>query len=150
MAQSLSQIYVHIIFHTKGHTPIRANDAHRIHTYMAGIIKNHNSIPLQINGMPDHIHILCILSKNIALAKLVQAIKAISSQWIKSIDPYYHRFEWQKGYGGFSVSPSVQEKTVQYIRNQATHHSRISFREEYLMFLKEYGIEYDERYLWND
>jgi len=150
MAQSLSQLYVHIIFHIKGHTPIRSEDAERVHTYIAGVIKNHGSIPIQINGMPDHIHILCILSKNIALAKFVQEIKGVSSHWIKSIAPYYNQFEWQKGYGGFSVSPSVHDKTVQYIRNQAVHHARISFKEEYLMFLKEYGIEYDERYLWDD
>ncbi len=150
MAQSLSQLYVHVIFHVKGHTLIRLNDAQRIHTYMAGIIKNHDSIPIQINGMPEHIHILCILSKNVSLARYVQDVKSISSVWIKGIAPYYHRFEWQKGYGGFSVSPSLHDKTVQYIRNQATHHRKMSCKEEYLLFLKEYGIEYDERYLWND
>lgn len=150
MAQSLSQLYVHIIFHIKGHTPIRPVDAERVHSYIAGVINNHDCIPIQINGMPDHIHILCVLSKNISLAKFVQEVKGISSHWIKNLAPHYNGFEWQKGYAGFSVSPSVHDKTVEYIRNQQSHHTKLSFKEEYLIFLKEYGIQYDERYLWSD
>jgi len=100
--------------------------------------------------MPDHIHILCVLSKNISLAKFVQEVKGISSHWIKNLASHYNSFEWQKGYAGFSVSPSVHDKTVEYIRNQQSHHTKLSFKEEYMMFLKEYGIQYDERYLWND
>ena len=103
-----------------------------------------------INGIEDHLHILCIMSKNIALAKLLEEIKRHSSRWIKTKDSYYNNFAWQGGYGGFSVSPSLHEKTKRYIENHKTHHKKMSFKEEYLLFLKEYGIEYNEEYLWRD
>ena len=100
-----------------------------------------------INGMEDHIHILCALSKNISLAKLIEKIKSSSSKWIKGKDNYYHHFAWQGGYGGFSVSPSLHDKTTQYILKQEEHHRRLTFKEEYLLSLKEYNIQYDENYL---
>ena len=90
------------------------------------------------------------MSKNIALAKLLEEIKRHSSRWIKDIDNYYKTFAWQGGYGGFSVSPSLHDRTKRYIENQKKHHKKVTFQEEYLMFLNEYGIEYDEKYLWND
>ena len=150
MSQSLSQLYVHIIFHTKGNNSIKTTDSDKLYTYMGGVINHTGSVPIRINGMTDHIHILCILSKNISLASLVKEIKTSSSRWIKELDPYYTSFEWQRGYAGFSVSQSVRESTVKYITNQAEHHKKFSFKEEYLAFLKEYGIEYNDEYLWTD
>lgn len=90
------------------------------------------------------------MSKNIALAKLVEDIKRHSSRWIKTKDPHYKTFSWQAGYGAFSVSPSLHDKTKQYILNQEVHHKKMTFKEEYLLFLKEYGIDYKEEYLWRD
>jgi hypothetical protein len=90
------------------------------------------------------------MSKNIALAKLVEEIKGNSSRWIKTFNLYYENFAWQGGYGGFSVSPSLHDKTKRYIENQEEHHKKMSFQGEYLMFLKEYEIEYNEQYLWTD
>ena len=105
---------------------------------------------IHINGIEDHVHILCIMSKNIALAKLVEEIKRHSSRWIKTIDSYYREFAWQGGYGGFSVSQSILNKVKRYIENQEDHHKQISFKEEYLLFMKEYKIQYNEKYLWSD
>ena len=85
--------------------------------------------------MPDHIHIFCSLSKNVAAAKLIEDIKRHSSRWIKTLSEYYKNFAWQGGYG---------------IKNQRNHHQKVSFKDEYLLFLKQYNIDYDERYLWND
>ncbi len=152
MAQSLSKLYVHIIYHIKNNSQviIRKQEKEKLYAYMGSIIKDNESIPIKINGVEDHVHILCVMSKNIALAKLVEEIKRHSSRWIKTIDPYYTQFAWQGGYGGFSVSPSLHDKTKRYIENQEEHHKKISFKEEYLLFLKEYGIEYDEKYLWMD
>lgn len=150
MSQSLSRLYIHIVFHVKGNIIIREKDSNQLYSYIAGILKGHNSISIQINGTDNHIHILCVMSKNVALAALVQQIKASSSSWIKTLDKYYKDFAWQKGYAGFSVSPSIHDKTVQYILNQQEHHRKISFKDELLMFLKEYQVEYDERYLWLD
>ncbi|HKM94476.1 MAG TPA: transposase [Prolixibacteraceae bacterium] len=151
MAQSLSKLYIHIIYHIKSNSAkIHKKDKQRLYAYIGSVIKSNESIPIIINGTNDHIHILCIMSKNIALAKLVEEIKRQSSRWIKDIDNQYKTFAWQGGYGGFSVSPSVHDKTKRYIENQEEHHNKMTFNEEYLMFLKEYGIEYDERYVWND
>lgn len=151
MSQSLSQLYVHVIFHIKNDSiAIRATDKHKLYAYMGSILNDNHSLPIIINGTNDHVHILCIMSKNIALAKLVEEIKRHSSRWIKTQDDYYHTFAWQSGYGGFSVSPSVHEKTKRYIENQEQHHQKINFKDEYRLFLKEYGIEYDEQYVWTD
>ena len=121
-----------------------------MYAYIGSIIKDNESIPIIINGVEDHIHILCVMSKNIALAKFVEEIKRHSSRWIKTKGNYYTKFAWQGGYGGFSVSPSLHDKSKNYIQNQERHHQKMSFKEEYLIFLKEYGIDYNEKYLWND
>ena len=117
---------------------------------MGAIIKDNESIPILINGTNDHIHILCVMSKNIALAKLVEEIKRHSSRWIKTVDQHYKQFAWQGGYAGFSVSQSLHDKTKHYIVNQEEHHKRMTFKEELIAFLKEYGIDYNEQYLWTD
>ncbi|WP_436416366.1 transposase [Petrimonas sp.] len=151
MAQSLSQLFVHIIFHVKTTSVvIREQEADELYAYIGSIIKDRQSIPISINGVGDHIHILCILSKNVALADFLEDVKKYSSRWIKTKDNYYKTFAWQGGYGGFSVSPSLCDKTKQYIQKQKEHHKKMTFQEEYLLFLKEYGIEYDEKYLWRD
>ena len=90
------------------------------------------------------------MSKNIALSKLVEEIKRHSSRWIKNKGLDYSNFAWQGGYAGFSVSPSIHTKTKEYIENQEQHHKKRSFKEEYLLFLKEYRIDYNEDYLWTD
>ncbi len=151
MAQSLSKLFVHIIYHIKSPSVIiRQAEKKELYAYIGSIIKDNESIPIIINGVEDHVHILCVMSKNIALAKLVEEIKKQSSRWIKTKDSYYNHFAWQGGYGGFSVSPSLHDKTKRYIENQEEHHKKMSFKEEYLLFLKEYGIDYDERYIWID
>ena len=151
MSQSLSKLYVHAVFHIKYNSPkIRRQDENELYAYMGSIVKDNQSVPIIINGVENHVHILFVLSKNIALAKIMEEIKRHSSRWIKTKGNYYSQFAWQGGYGGFSVSPSLHDKTKRYISNQQEHHRKITFREEYLMFLKEYGIEYDERYLWKD
>jgi putative transposase len=88
------------------------------------------------------------MSKNIALAKLVEEIKRHSSRWIKTKDIYYAHFAWQGGYGGFSVSPSLHDRIKSYIMNQEEHHKKKTFKEEYLYFLKEYGVNYNRDFLW--
>ncbi len=151
MSQSLSKLYVHIVFHIKNPlAKIRKEDKNYLYAYIGAIINDNESIPILINGVEDHIHILCVMSKNIALAKLVEEVKRHSSRWIKTKDLYYANFAWQGGYGGFSVSPSLHNKTKNYIKNQEEHHKKMSFKEEYLLFLKEYNIDYNEEYLGFD
>ena len=151
MAQSLSKLYIHLIFHVKNTSVlIRNEDKSKLYAYMGTIIKDNESIPILINGTNDHVHILCVMSKNIALAKLTEEIKRHSSRWIKTVNQYYKKFAWQGGYAGFSVSPSLHEKTKNYIYNQEQHHKKMTFKEELILFLKEYKIEYNEDYLWSD
>ncbi len=151
MSQSLSKLYLHIIFRIKNEgIKIRKKDKQDLYAYIGSIIKDRQSIPIIINGVEDHVHVLCVMSKNISLSKLVEEIKRHSSRWIKTKDSYYLGFEWQGGYAGFSVSPSIHDKTKQYIENQEQHHKKRDFKEEYLIFLKEYGIEYNYDYLWTD
>ena len=151
MSQSLSKLFVHIVFHVKNNRyKIRKQERKSLYAYMGAIIKDNESIPIIINGVEDHVHILCVMSKNIALAKLVEEIKRHSSRWIKTIDLYYSHFAWQGGYAGFSVSPSLHDTTKRYIANQEEHHKKVTFKDEYLTFLEEYGIDYDEDYLWSD
>ena len=151
MAQSLSKLYIHLIFHIKyDSVKIQSENKKALYAYMGSIINDNQSVPILINGTGDHIHILCIMSKNIALAKLTEEIKRHSSRWIKTQGSGYKSFGWQGGYAGFSVSQSLHDKTKKYIQNQEEHHKKMTFKEELFLFLNEYGIEYDEKYLWSD
>jgi putative transposase len=138
-------------FHVKNNKIlILKEDMKDICAYMGSIIKDNDSIPILINGVGNHVHVLCVMSKNIALSKLIEEIKRHSSRWIKSRGLHYQHFAWQGGYGGFSVSPSLVEKTRRYIENQEEHHKKQDFKMEYIKFLKEYGVDYNEEYLWTD
>lgn len=151
MANTLVKNDLHIIFHVKTTSPcIDVDTLPLLFKYIGGIINHRNGMALEIGGMPDHIHILTALPKTVCLADYVRDIKAGSSKWIKMQGEHYRMFEWQEGYGAFSVSPSVLDKTVEYIRNQAEHHKKRTFAEEYKQFLDAYHIDYDERYLFND
>jgi len=149
MAQSLSKLYIHIVFHIKNNDVlIRAEDEKELYAYIGGILKATGSFPIKINGTENHLHILTTMSKNLSLAKLVEEIKRNSSRWIKSKGDHYHFFAWQGGYAGYSVSQSKVPVVEKYIEKQKEHHRKETFQEEYLKFLREHNIEFDEKYLW--
>ncbi|HEX7585119.1 MAG TPA: transposase [Prolixibacteraceae bacterium] len=149
MSQSLSKLYVHLIFHVKNNVGLlRLEDEKELYAYIGSLIKLSKSIPVNINGTDDHIHVLCLMSKNVSLADLLEDIKRNSSRWIKAKGIHYQNFAWQGGYSGYSVSQSKVEAVNKYIENQKEHHKHQTFREEYIQFLKENGIEYNEDYLW--
>ncbi|MDL2309287.1 IS200/IS605 family transposase [Bacteroidales bacterium OttesenSCG-928-B11] len=150
MGQSLAQVYLHLIFGTKKRQPfIDENIENDLFSYIGGIIKEQNGIPICINGISDHIHILCSFPRTIALSNFMKEIKGGSSRWIKTKGTQYRYFEWQNGYGAFSVSSSQKYKVEKYIMNQKKHHKKISFRSELIGFLIKYDIEYNETYLWD-
>jgi len=150
MAQSLSQLYIHIIFSTKKHHPfIKSEIEAELFAYMGATIKRIGGIPFLINGMTDHLHFFSTLPRTMSLAKFVEEIKRNSSRWIKTKSNIYQRFAWQKGYAGLSVSSSKKDVVVRYIANQKEHHKKVTFKEELLKFLQEYDIDYDKRYLWD-
>ena len=150
MGQSLVKNYVHIVFSTKYRQPlIQPPYEAELHGYLGGICKNLECHPIQIGGYTDHIHILCMLSKKIALMKLLEELKSHSSKWVKTLDASLNTFYWQDGYGAFSVNPAEVEKVIAYIANQHGHHSRKTYQDEYRAILKKYDIAYDERYVWD-
>lgn len=151
MASTLVKIDVHLMFHVKSTgVTMRPTDLPRIFSYIGGIAKSLGGIPLIVGGMPDHVHVLSSLPKTLSLADFVRTLKAESSKWMKSLDVSYSRFAWQDGYGAFSVSTSVLPKTVDYIQNQAEHHKRRSFADEYRALLVAHGVEFDERFAFGD
>ena len=129
---------------------MREEDLGRVFEYIGGIIRSEGSIPFAVGGVVDHIHILMTLPKTIAMSDFVRVIKAKSSKWLKTVNAYYEPFQWQEGYGAFSVSPSLMARTTEYILGQAEHHKVKSYQEEYCETLEEYGIEYGERYAFGD
>ncbi len=149
MGQSLVKNYIHIVFSTKNHKPmITPFYEEELHSYIGGVCKNLDCQPIKIGGYNDHVHILCMLSKKIALMKLIEEVKSHSSKWMKTKDESLKNFYWQDGYGTFSVNPSEVDTVVAYITNQHNHHRTLSFKEEYRAFLDKYKVDYDERYVW--
>jgi REP element-mobilizing transposase RayT len=128
--------------------PICSEDEKELYAYMGGIIKQNSSFPVQINGTENHVHVLSTLSKNLSLANFVEEIKKNSSRWIKTKNNRYKHFAWQGGYAGYSVSQSKVTVVANYIERQKEHHRTVSFKDEYLTFLQEYGVHFDEKYLW--
>jgi REP element-mobilizing transposase RayT len=149
MGQSLAQIYVHAVFGTKKRVNfIKPEIEERLHSYMGGILKNMNSPALKINSVPDHIHILFRLSKNHALAKIMEEVKKTTSKWLK--EEGVIKFTWQIGYGAFSVSAAQVDVVIKYIENQKEHHQIKSFKEEFEEFVEEHQLlDYSSDYFWD-
>lgn len=119
-----------------------------LYAYIGGFVTLSKSKPIAINGTENHIHVLFIMSKNISLANFMEEIKTNSSRWIKTLGPHYREFAWQGGYAGYSVSQSNLSIVQKYIENQKEHHKTRTFHEEYIQFLKENEVDYNEEYLW--
>jgi len=149
MSQSLSQIYLHLVFSTKNRTPLLKGIESDTHAYLVGACKNLDSPSLIIGGVEDHVHILCRQSKNIALKDLVGEIKRESSKWVKTRGESYSSFYWQSGYGAFSISPSHVRTLTDYIANQADHHALVTFQDEFRKLCRKYELEIDEKFVWD-
>ena len=151
MPQSLAQIYLHIVFSTKDRRPFLHDRAIReeMHAFLGGECKKLDCPVLRVGGTADHVHIVCRLGRTISVAELVKELKRESSQWVKTRDASLADFYWQAGYGAFSVSPSHVEILREYIANQEEHHRTESFQDEFRRLLTKYGIEWDERYVWD-
>lgn len=150
MSQSLAKNIVHLIYSTKTRYPFLTDEVRpKLHSYLGGILRQWQSPAILMNSVADHIHILFCLYKNHALAKVVEEIKKGSSKWIKTQGGEFQKFAWQAGYGAFSVSQSNVPAVKKYIENQAVHHRRTTFQDEFRAFLRKYEIEYDERYVWD-
>lgn len=151
MPQSLSQMLIHLVFSTKHRQPfINKKIEPELYAYIAKILYDECYSPaLIIGGDKDHIHILYAQSRIWSVAKIVELIKKRSSKWIKTKGNEFRSFQWQKGYGAFSVSRSSAEIVKIYIANQKAHHQRVSYEVEFIAFLKKHEIDYDEEYVWD-
>jgi putative transposase len=150
MPQSLSSVYLHLIFSTQDRIPYLKDASVRaaLHEYMGGISHGLDCPPLIIGGVEDHVHILARFSRSISQAEWVRELKRSSSLWMKKHGPNYSDFSWQSGYGVSSVSVSNLSAVEQYISRQEEHHHKESFQEEYRRFLRKHGLEWNEEYVW--
>lgn len=150
MADTYTQLYIHIVFAVKGRQRlIPKQNKEALHQYITRIITNKKQTVLRINSMPDHIHILIGMKPNIALSELVRDIKANSSKFINKKQWVIGRFEWQSGFAAFSYSHSQLNDVIRYIENQEQHHAHLSFRDEYLAFLKRFNVSYNPKYVFD-
>ena len=149
MANTYTSLHYHVVFSTKNRHPwIHAELEKRIWEYLGGIARLNDMKAIQIGGVEDHVHVVIGAPPTIAVSKAVQLLKGGSSRWIHETFPALAGFEWQDGYGAFSVSKSQLPEVIEYVANQREHHRVRTFQEEYRAFLEKHGVEYDERYLW--
>ncbi len=141
---SFNSCLIHCVWTTKNREPLLASDLReRLWPYLGGIAKENKIKPLAIGGAADHVHMLVSLPATLSIAKAIQLLKGNSSKWIHETFPKLRSFEWQQGYGAFSIGVSAIDATVAYIRGQAAHHHARSFREEFRTMLSRHGFDYD-------
>ena len=151
MPQSLSKVYLHIVFSTKHRFPFLTDASIRneMHAYLGGTCNRLGCPIIIVGGTADHVHILCLLSRVHTIAKLLEEVKKSSSKWVKTKKRELQKFALQNGYGIFSVSQSSVDTVKRYIETQEGHHRKRTFQDEYRIFLKKYEVPYDERYVWD-
>ena len=148
MSDSHTNLLYHIVFSTKDRRPLIKRDYElRLHDYIGGTIRSLGGICLELNGTEDHIHLLTKLRPDRAVSDVLRDLKANASGWMRDVFPSVKHFSWQRGYGAFTVSQSNADEVRRYVARQKEHHRKVSFRDEFIQFLKVNGIEYDERYI---
>ena len=146
MSDSYTNLLYHIFFSTKDRRPLITSEyENRLHDYIGGTIRSLGGICLEQNGTEDHVHLLAKLRPDRAVSDVLRDLKANASGWMHDVFPKLKQFSWQRGYGAFTVSHSKVKDVRRYIVNQKEHHRRLSFRDEFIQFLKANGIEYNER-----
>ncbi|MEI6949272.1 IS200/IS605 family transposase [Paraflavisolibacter sp. H34] len=151
MSNTYTQIHLQFVFAVQHRAAlINASWKERLHQYLTGLIQNYKHKMLQINSMPDHIHILIGLRPSQAISEIVQHVKTESTKWINDCRLTPSRFAWQEGYGCFSYSKSSLPQVIRYIQNQEKHHQKVTFLQEYKAFLDAFEVEYDPRYLFKE
>ena len=150
MPQSLAKNLLHVTFSTRGRRALIVAEVREpLKAYLIGTLGNLGSPSLETNCVADHVHILCVLSKTLALSTLLEEVKKSSSKWLKTQSALLRDFYWQGGYGAFSVSRSNIPGVRAYIRNQEAHHRAMTFQDEFRALLRKHRIEFDERYVWD-
>lgn len=151
MANTYTQIHIQVVFAVKYRAGLISKEwKDELYKYITGIVQNNGHKLLAINGMEDHIHVFFGMRPVQSLSDLLQDIKGNSSKWINDQRFLKTRFEWQQGYGAFSYAKSQVSTVITYIRNQEIHHARKKFLDEYTELLKEFEVDYDERYVFKE
>ena len=149
MANTFTQIHIHAIFAVQNRSSLISKTWEtRLYQYITGIVQNNKHKLLAINGMPDHLHVLFGMRPSQSLSDLMQDIKGDSSRWINENKFVVGKFSWQEGFGGFSYSKSQLSAVANYIEKQKSHHTKKSFLEEYTKILKDFDVEYDNKYIF--
>lgn len=149
MANTYTQLYFHVVFAVKGRLNIIAEEwKEDLYKYISGVVTNKNQKLMVINGRPDHIHLLVGMKPDYKLSDLIRDVKANSSRFINEQKWVSGKFEWQEGFGAFTLGHSQIDVIVKYIKNQEEHHRARTFQEEYIEFLKKYEIEYKPEYIF--
>jgi len=150
MPQSLSLNLLHLVFSTKDRMPLLTPDIRpQLHAYLATVARHGDGECFRVGGVADHVHLALRLSRTVSLADLVSELKTSSTKWLKEQTPGLSKFSWQRGYGAFSIGPKDLDAAIAYIDGQEEHHRTKTFQDEYRGFLRHYGIEFDERYVWD-
>ena len=144
---SYTNLLYHIVYATKERAPlITSNLKSRLHEYLGGIVRGLDCVPIEINGMAEHVHLLVKIRPTISVSDFLSKLKSLSSGWARRQTK--GRFAWQAKYGAFTVSESQVKRVRQYIRDQEKHHRNISFEEEFEALLNGNRIDFDKQYLW--
>ena len=151
MSQSLSSVYIHLVFSTKERRPSLKDRSMRenLHAYLGGTSKSLDCPPVLVGGVEDHVHLLARFGRSITQAEWVKELKRVSNLWLKERGSDYGDFQWQGGYAAFSVSQSNLDRVRNYIARQEEHHRKVGFQDELRSLLTKHNIEWDERYLWD-
>jgi len=150
MPQSLAKVLIHLVYSTKGRRPLLPHDPFpELYAYARGILVEQKCHLIEMNNVADHVHVLFDLHRTAALADVVMHVKKGTSRWLKEQSPRFAGFDWQDGYGAFSLGQSQRPQAIHYLRDQQNHHRTLAFQDEFRKFLRVYGIEYDERYVWD-
>ena len=148
MPQSLACLQVHFVFSTKNRLPLISPElATRLYSYIGGIARDNKSVLLCAGGMPDHVHLLVSMSREVSASEMMRLVKSNSSKWIHEECPDIKDFGWQAGYGAFSVSFSATPTVKEYIARQEEHHAKQPFQDEFRALLRKHEIPFDERYV---
>lgn len=146
MPQSYAELFYHLVYRTKYKRIFIPNELRSdLYAFSGGIIRSDKGILIAAGGMPDHVHFLLTIHREISISDAVKNIKARSSKWLH--EKGYRDFQWQAGFAIFSVSASIVPKVKIYIANQEEHHKKLTFLEELIALYDHYGIPYDRKYL---
>lgn len=149
MPNTYTQLFVHVVFAVQGRQNcIPSQHRETLHHYLTATLQHDGHKMLAVYCMPDHLHFLAGINPAVSISTMVLDVKRATTNFLNNNRLVQEHFHWQKGYGAFSYSKTQVPQVIRYILNQEAHHQKATFRQEYLAFLKIFGIDYDDRYLF--